>query len=117
MMSYVQSIEQSVKDQFARVFPASSRRLFEQDAESNLREAAELRMENIRIDSSLQSLARNARKRLLIGLGVELLPGAAFYKINRDNQFAPTTGSAVLWRHDAQRGRTRCLISNLGAAT
>lgn len=81
------SIEQLVKSQFARVFATSDWNLFKEVAESNLKEAAKLRKANMLIKNSLKLLARNSRKRLLIGVGVELLLKAVYlkhgYMINR----------------------------------
>jgi hypothetical protein len=74
------TIEQSVKSQFAKVFAASDWCLFKKVAESNLNEAAKLLKVNMPIESSLKLLARNARKRLLIGVGVELLLKAIYLK-------------------------------------
>jgi hypothetical protein len=80
-------IEQSVKSQFAKVFVAPDWLLFKKMAEANLREAATLLKADMSIESSLKLLARNARKRLLIGVGVELLLKAIYlkqgYAINR----------------------------------
>jgi hypothetical protein len=81
------SIEQSVKSQFERVFVASDWSLFKKMAESNLSEAAKLRKADMPIEKDLKLLARNSRKRLLIGVGVELLLKAIYlkqgYMINR----------------------------------
>jgi len=74
------SIEQSVKSQFAKVFAASNWCLFKKIAESNLHEAAKLRTTNMLIEDDLKLLARNSRKRLLIGIGVELLLKAIYLK-------------------------------------
>ena len=80
-------IEQSVKSQFAKVFTVADWRLFKKVAEANLREAATLLRADMPIASSLKLLARNSRKRLLIGVGVELLLKAIYlkqgYAINR----------------------------------
>jgi hypothetical protein len=80
-------IEQSVKAQFAKVFTLADWDLFKKMAESNLREATSLLKADMHIESSLQLLARNSRKRLLIGVGVELLLKAIYlkqgYAINR----------------------------------
>jgi hypothetical protein len=66
-------IEQSVKSQFAKVFAMADWRLFKKMAEANLQEAATLLEKDMPIEDSLKLLARNSRKRLLIGVGVELL--------------------------------------------
>ncbi len=74
------STEQSVKSQFAKVFAVSDWRLFKKVAESNLSEAANLLKRDMPIESSLKLLARNSRKRLLIGVGIELLLKAIYLK-------------------------------------
>ena len=80
-------IEQSVKLQFAKVFTVADWPLFKKMAEANLREAAMLLNADMPVELSLQLLARNSRKRLLIGVGVELLLKAVYlkqgYAINR----------------------------------
>lgn len=98
------SIEQEVKEQFARVFYSKDWRLFKKIAESNLREAVKLQKANMQVEASLRLLARNARKRLLIGIGVELLLKAAYlkhgYMINK-----PADASALTFpftRSDSQ---------------
>lgn len=87
------TIEQSIKTQFARVFISSDWRLFKKMAESNLREAAMLLKSDMLIESSLKLLARNSRKRLLIGVGVELLLKAIYlkrgYVINKPQKGSP----------------------------
>ena len=74
------SIEQSVKAQFAKVFQTSDWQLFKSIAETNLRDAARVKKADMPIESSLRLLARNCRKRLLIGVGVELLLKAIYLK-------------------------------------
>lgn len=80
-------IERSVKAQFAKVFTDMDWPLFKKMAEANLHEAATLLSKDMRVEHSLKLLARNSRKRLLIGLGVELLLKAIYlkngYAINR----------------------------------
>lgn len=95
------NIEQSVKSQFAKVFAASDWCLFKKVAESNLNEAARLLTVNMLIESALKLLARNSRKRLLIGVGVELLLKAVYlkhgYMINK-----PPKGSPLKFPFSAQ---------------
>lgn len=74
------SLEQSVKNQFARVFSPSDWHLFKAMAEINLSEAAFLRKSDFKVAESLQLLVRNSRKRLLIGIGTELLIKAVYLK-------------------------------------
>lgn len=87
------SIEAEVKTQFEQVFKSSDWKLFKRVAEVNLREAAYLRSRDMRADESIQLLVRNARKRLLIGVGVELLLKSAYlkhgYAINKPTANAP----------------------------
>ncbi len=74
------SIEQSVKAQFAKVFQTSDWQLFKSIAEANFRDAARVKKADMPIEPSLRLLARNCRKRLLIGVGVELLLKAVYLK-------------------------------------
>jgi hypothetical protein len=95
------TIEQSVKAQFAKVFAVTDWPLFKKMAETNLEEAAKLKKTDIPIDGVLRLLARNSRKRLLIGVGVELLLKAVYlkqgYAINR-----PQTGHVLKFPFLAQ---------------
>src|ERR1700693_2359114 len=74
------SLEQSVKDQFEKVFSASDWGLFKEIAEASLSEAAFLKKSDFRVPGHRKLLARNSRKRLLIGIGVELLLKAIYLK-------------------------------------
>ena len=74
------SIEQSVKSQFEKVFRAADWSRFKEMAEANLREAATLLKADMPIADPLKLLARNSRKRLLIGVGIELLLKAIYLK-------------------------------------
>jgi hypothetical protein len=74
------SVEQSVKSQFAKIFETADSALFKKMAEANLHEGAALLTSDMPIESSLKLLARNSRKRLLIGVGVELLLKAIYLK-------------------------------------
>jgi hypothetical protein len=82
--------EQTVKYHFAQVVAASDWPLFKKFAEFNLREAATIKTTDMAIQRSLRLLARNSRKRLLIGVGVELLLKAVYlkhgYTINKLSQ-------------------------------
>ena len=84
------SVEATVKAQFEKVFKSSDWKLFKLVAESNLAEAAFAKSRHMRIEEPLQLLARNSRKRLLIGVGVELLLKSIYLKcgfvINRSTQ-------------------------------
>jgi hypothetical protein len=74
------SVEASVKAQFAKQFNTHDAPLFKKLAEANLKEAAKLRSVDMPVPTPLRLLARNSRKRLLIGIGVELLLKAAYLK-------------------------------------
>lgn len=87
------SIEAEVNAQFEQVFKPSDWRLFKRVAEVNLSEAAYLRSRDMRADEAIQLLVRNTRKRLLIGVGVELLLKSVYlkrgYAINKPTANAP----------------------------
>jgi hypothetical protein len=87
-------VEPEVKTQFEQIFKSSDWKLFKRIAEVNLREAAYLRSSDMRADATIQLLARNTRKRLLIGVGVELLLKAVYlklgYVINKPAANTPT---------------------------
>jgi len=74
------SIEQSEKEQFASVFSKDDWPLFKNVAEIYLEEATRLRRSNMHVSRDIGLLARNIRKRLFIGLGVELLLKAVYLK-------------------------------------
>lgn len=74
------TVEQSVKAQFAKVFQTSDWQLFKRIGEANIREAAYVKKSDMHVESSLRLLARNCRKRLLVGVGVELLLKAVYLK-------------------------------------
>jgi hypothetical protein len=74
------SIEKSIKQQFARVFQRSDWRRFKRVADVYLRQAAFLRKRDIKAPPNLKLLLRNSQKRLLIGVGVELLLKALYLK-------------------------------------
>ena len=82
------SIEQQVKQQFAKIFGFDDWRTFKLLAEYYLRTAAKLRKKHMEgIEEPFKLLARNAQKRLFIGVGCELLLKAFFlrqgYGINK----------------------------------
>ena len=78
------SVEQSVKGQFAKVFLSKDWKLFRAIAEINLSEAAYLKKSSFKgVDEELRLLIRNIRKRLLIGIGVELLLKAVYLKFGQ----------------------------------
>ncbi len=74
------SIEQTVKQQFARRFVARDSNLFKSMAEFYLRHAVFLRTIDVNIAANLKRLARNSQKRLFIGIGTELLLKAIYLK-------------------------------------
>jgi hypothetical protein len=88
-------VENSVKQQFARVFILSDWHLFKSMAECYLRQAAFLRMRDLDVPTGLRRLVRNSQKRLFIGVGIELLlkalylkNGYAINKLKGENQTA-----------------------------
>jgi len=68
------TVEQEIKAQFSKVFVKSDWSLFKRIAESHLERAVFVRKADMdRIEPELRLLARNIEKRLLIGIGTELL--------------------------------------------
>lgn len=76
----MRSVENSVKRQFAKVFTESDWRLFKRVADIYLRQAAFIRKRHVEAPPELKLLVRNSQKRLLIGIGVELLLKAVYLK-------------------------------------
>jgi hypothetical protein len=75
------SVEDSVKQQFARVFMVSDWSLFKSVAEYYLQRAAFLRKHDMKdVPPRLKLLVRNSQKRLFIGVGIELLLKALYLK-------------------------------------
>lgn len=75
------SLEASVKDQFAKVFAVRDWRLFKDVADINFNEAAKLKKSSFSlVPQEKQLLIRNIRKRLLIGIGSELIVKAIYLK-------------------------------------
>ncbi len=75
------SLEQSVKCQYAKVFSDSDWCLFKEMADVSLSEAAFLRKSDFKkVPHTRRLLVRNSRKRLLIGVGAELLLKAIYLK-------------------------------------
>jgi hypothetical protein len=92
-VSTLPTIEQTVKAQFAKVFVEGDWRLFKKMAEFQLRRAVFLRRSDMKlIEEPLRLLARNVDKRLLIGVGTELLLKALYlrhgFSINRPDKHA-----------------------------
>lgn len=79
-MKYSMTKASEVEEQFARQFVSTDWKLFKHMADAHLSEAAHLRRRDMRRSAVSSLLARNVRKRLLIGLGVELALKAAFLK-------------------------------------
>lgn len=79
-MSTKPSIEQSVKQQFARLFVKSDWHLFKRIADYYLRQAAFLKTADVDVSKDLKLLVRNSQKRLFIGIGTELLLKAVYLK-------------------------------------
>lgn len=76
----VPSIERSVKGQYAKVFVSTDWELFKRLADSLFREAAFIKTSDMRFVSTGRLLARNSRKRLLIGVASEMLLKALYLK-------------------------------------
>ena len=75
------TVEQEIKAQFSKVFVKSDWSLFKLIAESHLERAVFVRKADMeRIQPDLRLLARNIEKRLLIGIGTELLLKAVYLK-------------------------------------
>jgi hypothetical protein len=74
------SVEQSVKAQYAKRFDRDDWPLFKETEEALLREAAYIKTADMVFSRRRKLLARNSRKRLLIGIGVELLLKAVYLK-------------------------------------
>lgn len=74
------TIEAEIKSQFEVVFCPDDWTRFKKFAECNLKEAAMLSKKDMDIDKNLKLLARNSRKRLLIGVGTEILLKAIYLK-------------------------------------
>lgn len=83
------SVEQEVKQQFARLFRRHDWALFKKMADHYFMRAVFLRTRDIKIARELRLLARNSQKRLFIGIGTELLLKAIYLKndcaINKQN--------------------------------
>lgn len=72
------TVEQEIKQQFARLFVAQDASLFKRMADYYFERAAFLRNADIEIVQTLKLLARNCQKRLFIGIGTELLLKALY---------------------------------------
>jgi hypothetical protein len=87
------TVEKIVKAQFAELFVQNDWRLFKRMAEFHFERAVFLRTSDMkRMAKQWRLLARNTDKRLLIGLGTELLLKAVYLKhgfsINRPEKGA-----------------------------
>jgi hypothetical protein len=76
------TVEQEVKQQFARLFVANDAPLFKKMADYYFKHAAFVKTTDIGITQDLKLLARNCQKRLFIGIGAELLLKATYLKHN-----------------------------------
>jgi len=74
------SIEAQIKRQFAKIFTADDWRVFKLLAGYYIKTATRLRKRDVDIVDTFKLLARNAQKRLFIGVGCELLVKASFLK-------------------------------------
>jgi hypothetical protein len=73
------SVEQTIKNQYAKLFAVNDWPLFKEAAEGLLKEAAHIKTADMQF-ARRKLLARNSRKRLLIGIGVELLLKSVYLK-------------------------------------
>jgi len=74
-------LEQYVKSQFERIFSTPDWRLYKEMAEVSFSEAAFLKKRDFnKVAEQKKLLVRNSRKRLLIGIGAELLLKAIYLK-------------------------------------
>lgn len=74
------TVEQTTRKQFERIFDVDDWLLFKVMAELNLEQAVKLRKRDMAIAKKYRLVARNSRKRLLIGVGVELLLKSIYLK-------------------------------------
>jgi hypothetical protein len=74
------TIEKSVKAQFSKIFGMNNWVIFKRLAESNLEDATKVKGKDLPIERQFRLLARNSRKRLLLGVGVELLLKSIYLK-------------------------------------
>jgi hypothetical protein len=73
-------VERSVKAQYAKAFASTDWKLFKWAADSLFREAAFVKTRDMRFVLTSRLLARNSRKRLLIGVATEFLLKAVYLK-------------------------------------
>jgi len=74
------SIEQEIKEQYAKVFKKTDWQSFKLIAEYYLTKAATLKRKDVEIDYSYNLLLRNIQKRLFLGIACELLVKACYLK-------------------------------------
>ena len=74
------SVESEIKAQFEKIFDRSDGDRFKRLGELLLSEATKVRTADLDIDPSYRLLARNSRKRLFIGIGIELILKAFLLK-------------------------------------
>ena len=74
-------VEKSTKQQFAKVFQTHDWQLFKKVADCYIEQAVRLRKRHVVATPGLELLIRNSQKRLLIGVGVELVVKALFLKL------------------------------------
>jgi hypothetical protein len=97
------SVEQIIKEQFEKLFEVDDWPLFKETADSLLCEAAHIKTTDMPFATERKLLARNSRKRLLIGIGVELLLKAVYlkngYSINKRQEDKSTRGFPFTIQH------------------
>jgi hypothetical protein len=76
----MQSIEQKIKNQYAKVFKSNDWEGFKIVADFYLKKAAILKKSDIDIDETFKLLMRNVQKRLFLGIACELLIKSSYLK-------------------------------------
>lgn len=74
------SIEQKIKNQYAKVFKSNDWNGFKLVADFYLKRAAILKKSDVDIDETFQLLMRNVQKRLFLGIACELLLKSSYLK-------------------------------------
>ena len=91
------SIEQTVKDQYAKFFTQSDWSAFKRIADYYFETAAHLKTKDIHVSGRFKRLVRNIQKRLFLGIGTELLI-KAFYLKNGYGINKPNKGKDILYK-------------------
>lgn len=98
------SIEQDTRQQYAIIFSKADWEQFKVVAESYLRQAAYLRKKHLRgVARGCRLLARNAQKRLLIGVAVELILKAVYLQKGYCINVLADGSGPLPWPYTAQQ--------------